>query len=61
MGPALFVIPLGPVIPILATIVAGGILFGATRQQLAAGAAALLAGAVLFALAPRRGPEGLGA
>ena len=49
MGPALFVIPLGPVVPVLATVVAGGILFGATAQQLAAGGAALVAGAVLFA------------
>lgn len=53
MGPALFVIPLGPVVPLLATVVAGGILFGATSQQLAAGAAALVAGAVLFAVARR--------
>ncbi len=54
MGPALFTIPLGPVVPVLATVVAGGILFGATQQQLAAGAGALLAGAVLYALARRR-------
>ena len=55
MGPALFVIPLGPVVPVLATVVAAGILFGATTQQLAAGGAALLvAGAVLFAIASRR-------
>jgi amino acid transporter len=50
MGPALFVIPLGPVVPLLATVVASGILLGATTQQLAAGAAALVAGAALFAL-----------
>ena len=53
MGPALFVIPLGPVIPVLASLVSFGILFGATGQQLSAGAAALVAGAVLFALARR--------
>jgi amino acid transporter len=53
MGPALFVIPLGPVVPVLATLVAGGILFGATTQQLAAGGAALVVGAVLFAIARR--------
>ena len=54
MGPALFVIPLGPVVPVLATVVAGSILFGATAQQLAAGGAALVAGALLFALGRRR-------
>jgi amino acid transporter len=54
MGPALFVIPLGPVVPVLATVVAGGILFGATGQQLAAGGGALVAGAVLYAMARRR-------
>jgi basic amino acid/polyamine antiporter, APA family len=55
MGPALFTIPLGPVVPILATVVAAAILFGATADQLAAGAAALIAGALLFAFARRRG------
>jgi basic amino acid/polyamine antiporter, APA family len=54
MGPALFVIPLGPVVPVLATVVAGGVLFGATAQQLAAGGAALVVGALLFAMARRR-------
>ena len=54
MGPALFMIPLGPVMPILATVVAAAILFGATPDQLAAGAAALVAGALLFAFARRR-------
>jgi len=53
MREALFVIPLGPVIPVVATVVAAGILFGATLQQLAAGAAALVAGAVLFAMGRR--------
>jgi basic amino acid/polyamine antiporter, APA family len=60
MGPALFTIPLGPVVPILATVVAGAILFGATGQQLAAGGAALAAGAVLFAIARRSAGLGLG-
>ncbi len=54
MGPALFVIPLGPIVPVLATVVAAGILFGATTEQLAAGGGALVAGAVLFAIANRR-------
>ena len=47
------VIPLGPVIPILASLISFGILFGATGQQLSAGAAALVAGAILFAIARR--------
>lgn len=45
-----FVIPLGPVIPVLAIIVSLLILVGATREQLLGGAAALAAGALLFAL-----------
>jgi amino acid transporter len=49
-----FTVPGGPVIPILASIVALGILAGATRPQLISGVAALAAGAVLFFLAPRR-------
>lgn len=53
MGPALFTIPLGPVIPIIATVIAFSILFGATGQQLAAGAAALVFGGVLFAIGSR--------
>lgn len=53
MGPALFTIPFGPVIPILATVIAFSILFGATTQQLAAGAAALVAGGLLFAVGSR--------
>ena len=53
MGPAQFTAPLGPVVPVLASIVALGILAGATSQQLLAGAAALVAGAVLFVIARR--------
>lgn len=53
MGPALFVTPLGPVIPVVAVVVAFSILAGATTQQLAAGAAALLGGAGLFLVARR--------
>lgn len=48
-----FTVPFGPVIPIVASIVALGILAGATRAQLISGAAALVGGAVLFLLAPR--------
>jgi basic amino acid/polyamine antiporter, APA family len=53
MAEAQFTTPLGPVVPVLASIVALGILAGATRDQLLAGGAALLAGAVFFALAAR--------
>ena len=53
VAPAQFTVPGGPVIPIVASIVALLILAGATRAQLISGGAALLAGAVLFLLAPR--------
>ena len=51
--PPQFTVPFGPVIPILASVVALGILAGATQAQLVAGAAALAAGAVLYAVAPK--------
>ena len=51
--PPQFTVPFGPVIPILAMIVASGILAGATQPQLIAGAAAIAAGAVLYILAPK--------
>ena len=53
--PPQFTVPFGPVIPILAMIVASGILAGATQPQLVAGAAAIAAGAVLYFLAPKAG------
>jgi amino acid transporter len=53
IAPPKFTVPFGPVIPILASIVALAILAGATRAHLIAGGAALAAGAVLFLLAPR--------
>jgi len=53
MGPAQFTAPLGPVVPILASLVALSILAGATTQQLLMGGYALLGGAVLFAIAMR--------
>ena len=53
-GRATFTVPLGPVIPIVASLVAFGILAGATQAQLTSGVAALGAGAILFFLAPRR-------
>lgn len=51
VGAAKFTVPLGPVIPVLASIVALGILAGATPQQRNAGLYALAAGAVLFLIA----------
>lgn len=53
VGPAQFTVPGGPVVPVLASIVALGILAGASQAQLTAGALALAAGAVLFVIAPR--------
>jgi amino acid transporter len=46
--PATFVIPLGPLVPLLAIGVSLLILAGATREQLLGGAAGLVAGAALF-------------
>jgi basic amino acid/polyamine antiporter, APA family len=54
MRAAEFTVPLGPVIPVLASVVALSILAGATRQQLLSGVAALAAGAVLYLIATRR-------
>ena len=54
VAPPKFTVPFGPVIPILASIVALSILAGASRAQLIAGVAALAGGAVLFFLAPRQ-------
>ena len=48
VSPATFVIPLGPVVPILAIAVSLGILAGATHAQLLGGAAGLAVGAMLF-------------
>jgi amino acid transporter len=48
--PATFRIPLGPVVPAAAIVTSVGILAGATRAQLLGGAAALGAGAALFAV-----------
>ena len=43
--------PFGPVIPLVAIVIALTILFGATGPQLRAGGYALAAGAVLFVVA----------
>jgi basic amino acid/polyamine antiporter, APA family len=53
MSEAQFTAPLGPVVPIVASVVALGIIAGATREQLTAGGLALVAGAVLYLIAPR--------
>jgi APA family basic amino acid/polyamine antiporter len=53
MGPAQFTAPLGPVVPVLACLVALSILAGASTQQLLMGTYALIAGAILFAIAVR--------
>ena len=59
MGAAQFTIPGGPAVPVMASIVALGILAGASPQQLTAGAAALAAGAILFLIATRTSQFGL--
>jgi amino acid transporter len=49
--PAVFVVPLGPIVPVAAIAIAMTILAGATSIQLRNGAIALVAGAILFAIA----------
>jgi amino acid transporter len=51
VSPATFVTPLGPLIPGAAIVVTLGMLGGARREQLLAGALALAVGAVLFVIA----------
>jgi len=51
--PALFVVPLGPVIPSLAILIALAAITGASTLQLMSGTAALAAGAVLYWIAAR--------
>ncbi|MBI5851859.1 MAG: APC family permease [Planctomycetes bacterium] len=51
--PAVFVVPGGPLVPILAILVSLSILVGASREQLLGGTWALLGGAVLFLIARR--------
>jgi basic amino acid/polyamine antiporter, APA family len=52
--PALFVLPMGTLVPLLAIAVSLFMLAGATRQQLLGGAVALIIGAVLFIANGRR-------
>jgi len=48
-----FVVPFGPTIPIAAVVIAVGVLGGASTVQLRNGVLALVAGAILYAIAPR--------
>jgi basic amino acid/polyamine antiporter, APA family len=52
--PPTFTVPLGPVIPVAAIVIALAMLAGARREQLLAGVIALAAGAVLYVIANRR-------
>jgi amino acid transporter len=52
-NPPTFVVPLGPVIPMAAIVIAIAMLAGARREQLIAGAIALAVGAVLYVIAVR--------
>jgi APA family basic amino acid/polyamine antiporter len=53
IGAAQFTAPFGPLVPVLASVVALSILAGATSQQLLMGTYALIGGAILFAFAVR--------
>jgi APA family basic amino acid/polyamine antiporter len=53
VAPATFTVPLGPVIPVVASLITLSILAGATTRQLLSGVAALVVGAVLYAVATR--------
>jgi amino acid transporter len=53
MSAAQFTAPLGPIVPVLASVVALSILAGATAAQLSMGLYALLGGAALFLVATR--------
>jgi basic amino acid/polyamine antiporter, APA family len=54
VAPATFVVPLGPVVPLLALGVSAAVLAGASLAQLAGGLAALAAGALLYAASGAR-------
>jgi APA family basic amino acid/polyamine antiporter len=49
-----FTIPFGPVVPVVALLVCGAILVGATFAQMRAGVVALAAGALLYLITPKR-------
>ena len=48
--PPIFVVPFGPIVPVAAIAIAMTILAGATPIQLRNGAAALVVGAILYAI-----------
>jgi L-asparagine transporter-like permease len=54
MAEATFRTPGGPVIPVIASIIAVAIIAGATQQQLVIGGIALVVGAILYLVAPRK-------
>jgi APA family basic amino acid/polyamine antiporter len=54
---AAFVVPLGPVVPVLAIAMSLAVFVGASREQLLGGLAALAAGAALFAIHARHRPN----
>jgi amino acid transporter len=58
--PARFVVPGGPIVPILAIVVSLVILVGASLAQLIGGAAVLATGALLFAVSAERSPPSSG-
>jgi basic amino acid/polyamine antiporter, APA family len=53
VNPPTFVVPFGPIIPMMAIAISLAILFGATTLQLTAGLGAIAAGAVLYVTAVR--------
>ena len=59
VSPATFVIPFGPLVPLLAVGVSLLILAGATRAQMFGGVAGLAAGAALFVLKDAVGPRAI--
>jgi amino acid transporter len=58
VNPPTFVVPMGPVIPATAIVIALAMLAGARREQLVAGVVALAVGAVLYSIAVREKADG---
>jgi len=55
--PARFVVPFGPLVPIVSIVVSIGVVLAATRDQWLFGAGALAVGAVLYLAGSRTAPE----